>query len=152
MKKLIMISFCALALSASELEIVSDKFEADEKRGITVFDGNVKIKHNKDSIKADRLIVTIDKNKKPIKYKAQGNAKFKLHIKQKIYEGQSNMMEYDSVSKKYNFVGNVILKELVENNKIIADRVNVDQQNGTYSVEGSKSKPAKFIFNIDDKK
>lgn len=152
MKKILLFCVSCLVINASELEIVSDKFEADENRGITVFYGNVHIKHNKDTIDTDKLTVTLDSKKKPVKYIADGNAKFKLYIKEKVYEGESAQIVYDSSIEKYSFEGNVILKELIDNNKITADKVFVNQKNGTYSVEGSQNKPAKFIFNIDEKK
>jgi lipopolysaccharide export system protein LptA len=151
MRKILVFVATALLLFAAELEITSKKFEADEKSGITKFTGDVKVKHNKDSIDASTLIVTLDKNKKPIKYSAQGNAKFTLYIKEKIYKGSSHQIIYDSISSTYEFSGDVHLQETTQNNQITAQKVFVDQKKGTYSVEGGASAPAKFVFTIDDK-
>ena len=76
MKYLIGTLLCSTLLLAQSETLVIDaqNFEADDKKGISIFTGNVKIKMGEDKLNAEKVDVyfTTDKNnaKVPLKYEA----------------------------------------------------------------------------------
>jgi len=133
------------------VEITSKSFMADELKHISKFIGNVKVVKGYDTITSKTLIVNFDKNRKPVKYTAIGNAKFKLILNNKHYAGKADKIIYLPFKKTYNFIGNVFLQEIDSGKKIYGDNVTIDQENGKYSVLSNGNKPVKFIFKIEDK-
>ncbi|HIP29794.1 MAG TPA: lipopolysaccharide transport periplasmic protein LptA, partial [Sulfurospirillum arcachonense] len=56
------------------VEVVADKFYADEVKQITEFTGNVVVTKGKDKLVAKKVVITFDKQRQPLKYTATGNA------------------------------------------------------------------------------
>ena len=66
MKKITTIlMLCTLSLLAEQVKITADAFEGNEKKGITTFIGNVKIKKGNDELNASRVTVLTDKDRSP---------------------------------------------------------------------------------------
>jgi lipopolysaccharide transport protein LptA len=53
--------FCSV-INASSIEVTANRVELIQKDSISKFTGNVKIKKDKDTIKADKIDVYLDKN------------------------------------------------------------------------------------------
>lgn len=49
-------------LYAAQVEIIADKFFADEKKKISIFEGNVKVTKESDKITANKITVEFDDN------------------------------------------------------------------------------------------
>ena len=82
MKYLIGTLLCSTILFAQSETLVIDAqdFQADDKKGISIFTGNVKMKMGQDKLNADKVDVYFttskDNAKVPLKYEATGKADF----------------------------------------------------------------------------
>ena len=137
MKYLIGTLLCSTILFAQTETLVIDaqNFEADDKKGISTFTGNVKIKMGQDKLNAEKVDVyfTTDKDnaKVPLKYEATGKADFEI------------------VTKDKHYIGNGFIEEKNDDRKIYGDTIFVNQLNGEAKVKGSENKPVRFIINVD---
>ncbi|WP_200763901.1 lipopolysaccharide transport periplasmic protein LptA [Nitrosophilus alvini] len=136
---------------AENVEIVSNSFEADEMKRISIFEGNVNIKRGSDEINASKVIVYFDENKKPFKYEAIKNVKFLIILnKNKIYSGRAGKIIYLPKKAEYIFEKNVYIHQKPEDRKIYGEKIIINKESGQAKVTGKDSKPVKFIFKIDD--
>ena len=155
MKYLIGTLICStLLLAQSEtLMIDAQNFESDDKKGISIFTGNVKIKMAEDKLNADRVDVYFitDKNngKIPVKYEATGKADFEIITKEKHYIGNGDKVIYSPQKEEYTILGNGFLQEKNDNRKVYGDTIYVNQLTGEARVKGSDQKPVKFIINVE---
>ncbi len=155
MKYLIGTLICStLLLAQSEtLMIDAQNFEADDKKGLSIFTGNVKIKMGEDKLNADRVDVyfATDKNnaKVPLKYEATGKADFEIITKEKHYIGNGDKVIYSPQKEEYTILGNGFLQEKNDNRKVYGDTIYVNQLTGEARVKGSEQKPVKFIINVE---
>ncbi len=139
-------------LSASEVQITADKFMANEAKGISTFTGKVHVIRGDDDLKADKVVIDFDKNKKPILYTATGHASVKMKIKGKNYFAKGDILIYNPNLLKYTIKKNAFLQEISTDKKVYGDVIRVDQVLGYYEVDGKKNEPVKFIFKVKDKK
>lgn len=144
--------FSFLPLFAEQVEVTADDFFADENKFVSELKGNVNVKKGKDLLTADKVVIRFDKNRNPIKYTASGNAKFKVFIKDKRYNGSGDELIYEPNSNLYTINGNGFLHEEQTDKKVYGEKISVNQNSGTYSVNsGGDKKPVKFIFQVEDK-
>ena len=155
MKYLIGTLICSTLLLAQSETLVIDaqNFEADDKKGISIFTGNVKIKMGEDKLNAEKVDVyfTTDKNngKIPVKYEATGKADFEIITKEKHYIGNGDKVIYSPQKEEYTILGNGFLQEKNDNRKVYGDTIYVNQLTGEARVKGSEQKPVKFIINVE---
>ena len=158
-----MINFCfkkfalvlalrAFPLLAEQVEITADEFYADEGKQISEFKGNVNIKKGKDTLTANLVVIYFDKKRNPLKYVASGNAKFRVFIKNKTYDGSGSELVYEPAPNLYTINGNGFLHEIETDKKVYGEKITVNQNSGTYNVNSGKKEPVKFIFQVEDKK
>ncbi len=152
MKILIMLLSLVVFLSAQTVEVVADKFFADEKKQVTEFSGNVVVTKGKDKLVAKKLVITFDKKKQPLKYTASGNATIDMTMNDKIYFGSAQTMIYNPIKDQYTLIKNAFLHEKVTDKKVYGDKIFVNQTTGRYEVESNGKKPVKFIFKVEEKK
>ena len=155
MKYLIGTLICSTILFAQSETLVIDaqNFQADDKNGISIFTGNVKIKMGEDKLNAEKVDVyfTTDKNnaKVPLKYEATGKADFEIITKEKHYIGNGDKVIYSPQKEEYTILGNGFLQEKNDNRKVYGDTIYVNQLTGEARVKGSEQKPVKFIINVE---
>ena len=155
MKYLIGTLICSTLLLAQSETLIIDaqNFEADDKKGISIFTGNVKIKMGEDKLNAEKVDVyfTTDKNnaKVPLKYEATGKADFEIITKEKHYIGNGDKVIYSPQKEEYTILGNGFLQEKNDNRKVYGDTIYVNQLSGEARVKGSEQKPVKFIINVE---
>ena len=155
MKYLIGTLICSTLLLAQSETLVIDaqNFEADDKKGISTFTGNVKIKMGQDKLNAEKVDVyfTTDKDnaKVPLKYEATGKADFEIVTKDKHYIGNGDKIIYSPQKEEYTIIGNGFIEEKNDDRKIYGDTIFVNQLNGEAKVKGSENKPVRFIINVD---
>ena len=155
MRYLIGTLICSAFLFAQSETLVIDaqNFEADDKKGISTFTGNVKIKMVQDKLNAEKVDVyfTTDKNnaKVPLKYEATGKADFEIITKEKHYIGNGDKVIYSPQKEEYTILGNGFLQEKNDNRKVYGDTIYVNQLTGEARVKGSEQKPVKFIINVE---
>jgi len=153
MKRKIALFFIFLTnlLIAENVEITSKNFEADEKRLISIFTGNVHIKKGKDKIDASKVIVYFDENKKPKKYEAIGDVKFFIVLDiNRTYEGKAQKIVYLPNRLEYIFEKDVYIVQKPQMRKIYGEKIVINRKTGQAKVEGSDEKPVKFIFKIEE--
>jgi len=146
----------ASLLSAQTQQLVIDakNFEADDKKGISVFSGDVKIKMDKDILNAQKVeIFFVNKkgstSKTPSKYVATGKVDFEIVSKLKHYVGNGDKIIYSPIKQEYTVIGNGFLQEKNDDRKIYGDKIYVNQLTGEARVNGSDNKPVRFIINIE---
>ncbi|MDR0579803.1 MAG: lipopolysaccharide transport periplasmic protein LptA [Campylobacteraceae bacterium] len=150
MKKLVFILFLALFVRAEEVEVKAKNVYADETNRFVEFTGNATVIKGKDKLDAQKITVHIDEKGQPLKYVALGDVKVKISLNKKQYNASGNALTYDAKNQKYILEGNAFLSEVDTDRKIYGERIEADQINGTYIVNGKELKPAKFIFQIED--
>jgi len=142
---------CVTSLYAQELKIVADVFEGNETKGISFFKGNVKISKGLDELNASSVYVFTSKDRKPIKYSAEGNVTINIVTKSGAhYSGRADKVIFNPESEKYEFYDNVRLEQIDQKKKIIGDAVIVDIKNGTAIAKGDEKKPVIMIFDVKD--
>jgi lipopolysaccharide export system protein LptA len=151
-KFLISLFFILNIVNAANVEVVADKFFADEKKQISVFSGSVVVTKQSDRLKADEVTINFDAKKQPLKYIAVGNAKVDMIINEKKYFASADKMIYDPIKDQYELIGNAFLHELITDKKVYGDKIFVNQLTGRYEVDSKGSEPVKFIFKVEDKK
>jgi len=147
----IILLFCSLSLYAKEqVTVIADSFEADEFKKVSYFKGSVHIKKGSDEIKADNLMIVFGEDNKPIKYEAKGAVSFKVKTESQNFEGLSNQIIYEPLTKKYIASGDVNMVETIKNQILKGERISIDRISGKSKISGSKNKPVKFIFTVDE--
>ena len=155
MKYLIGTLLCSTLLLAQTETLIIDSqdFQADDKKGVSIFTGNVKIKMGQDKLNADRVdvFITTDKNNAqvPLKYEATGKADFEIVTKDKHYIGNGDKIIYSPQKEEYTIIGNGFLQEKNDDRKVYGDTIFVNQLTGEARVKGSEQKPVRFIINIE---
>jgi lipopolysaccharide export system protein LptA len=139
-------------LSAQTVEVVADKFFADEKKQVSEFTGNVVVTKGTDKLVAKKVVITFDKNRQPLKYVASGDAKIDMTMHDKVYFGSAQTMVYEPVKDQYTLIKDAFLHEKITNKKVYGEKIFVNQTTGRYEVESDGKKPVKFIFKVDEKK
>ena len=152
MKLLLVILSLMSFLSAEVVEVVADKFYADEVKQITEFTGNVVVTKGKDKLVAKKVVITFDKQKQPLKYTATGDATIDMVMKDKVYFGKAQTMIYDPIKNQYTLIKDAFLHEKVTNKKVYGDKIFINQTSGRYEVQSDGKKPVKFIFKVEEKK
>ncbi|MBX2046035.1 organic solvent tolerance protein OstA, partial [Campylobacter jejuni] len=97
------------------------------------------------------LIIYTDKNRKPIRYEAMQNARFKIVLKGKTYKGSGDKFIYNVIKDTYEINGHAYINELGSNQKLFGDKIIVDRKANIYRVESKDQKPARFVFDLKDK-
>ncbi|MDR3345865.1 MAG: lipopolysaccharide transport periplasmic protein LptA [Campylobacteraceae bacterium] len=152
MKKLLIFILTVSFAFAAQIEVTADKFGADEKKQISEFAGNVTVIKEKDTLNADKVTINFDERKQPTKYTASGNVRVKMLLNEKHYNASGKTLIYEPALSKYTLEGDAFLSEIDTDKRVYGEKIEVDQTNGTYVVEGKSSEPAKFFFQIEDSK
>lgn len=153
-KRIIIFLFLGISLlNAQKVEVKADNIFINEKLLFSELTGNVSVKKgNTDSLTSKKLNIYFDKNKQPLKYVAQGNAKFKGLLDGKHYEGKAQKIIYEPQNSKYTLIGDAFIREIDTDKRVYGNKINVDEVKGTYEVEGDNKKPVRLIFDIEEKK
>ncbi|MDR2081623.1 MAG: lipopolysaccharide transport periplasmic protein LptA [Campylobacteraceae bacterium] len=141
----------AASVFAVEVKLTTDKAIVDEVNLKSMFTGHVVIVKGEDKLTADAAAVYFNKQQEPLRYEANGNVSAEITISGRRYHANGESLVYDAELNKYTLSKNAFLEEIDTGRKIYGDTISVDQNNGTYTVDGNLE-PAKFIFQIDDKK
>ena len=154
MKIFIILSFLLISvLISQELKIKANKFSADEKAGISIFQGDVSIMKGSDELNASKVTVFTNKKHQPTKYIANGNVSFKIKTKKgSRYEGVAGKVIFLPMAKEYHFFKDVYLKQVDEKKEILGDKVILNITKGKAYAEGIKTEPVIMIFDIPKEK
>lgn len=144
--------FCLSMLHCNKLEITADVFHGDENKLVNVLSGNVIVKKQRDTLRANTLTIFTDKNKNAIKYIASGNVSFEIFLKDKFYKGRAAEFIYDVKSDTYELNKRAYIQENNTERRLYGDKIMVNNKAQTYTVfgESKENKPARFIFKLDN--
>jgi len=146
---IILIFFLITILFSEELQVKANKFSADEKAGISIFNGDVSIVKGDDELNASKLTIYTNKEHQPIKYIAVGDVSFKIKTKKgSMYEGVAGKVIYLPLAKEYHFFRDVYLRQIDEKKEIIGDEVVLKMTEGKAYAKGVKKEPVIMIFNM----
>jgi len=140
------------SLFAQELKVVADSFEADEKQGVSIFKGNVRITKGSDEMNATKVTIHIDEKRHPVNYVAEGDVHFFITTEDNAtYSGKAQKAFFAPDEQEYRFSGDVELMQLNEKKKIVGDNVIVNMIKGTAIAQGKKNRQVIMIFKLEDK-
>lgn len=138
-------------LFSDELQIKAQSFFADEKAGLSIFEGDVKIKKGTDELNASKVTVYIDKEKSPTKFIAEGDVSFRVKTKDSAhYEGTAQKAIYLPNEKEYNFYKNVHLKQDGDKKEIQGDEVILKILENKAYAKGAEKDPVIMIFEFKE--
>lgn len=150
-KTIILITLLAISLYSQELKVKANSFTADEKTGVSSFDGNVNILKGSDELNASNVTIYTDKEHKPTKFAARGDVSFHIVTKDgSIYTGEAQRVLYMPETKEYHFFEDVRLSQVDEKKLIIGSEVVLKTVEGKAYAKGQDSGPVIMIFNIDE--
>lgn len=156
MKKVLLFFGLIGCLFAEQLVIDSSHFEADDKSGIAIFTGNVKMTKSQDIITTDKMtvymIVDAKGKKVPKEYVAVGKTDFKIFTNNKIYSGKGDKVIYNPNTLKYTIIGNGFLYDETLDRKLFGNEIYINEATGEAEVKGDTQKPVRFIIKLEDKK
>jgi len=140
-------------LNAQELRIKANTFKADDKNGISVFNGAVNVIKSNDELNASKVSIYTNKNHEPTKFIAKGDVSFSIETKKgSVYKGNAGEVIYYPQKKEYHFFKNVYLRQVDEKKEIIGEEVVLKTEDGKAYAKGKKSGPVIMIFNISEDK
>lgn len=143
--------FLVYSVHAAQLKIVAKSFHSDEKSGITVFSGNVKITKGSDKLNASKVTVYTNAKRKPVKYIAKGNVSFYIETENKsIYKGTAGKAIFIPANKEYHFYKNVHLEQMNGNKEINGEEVIINTVEGKAYAKGGDTKPVVMTFEIEE--
>lgn len=152
MKLLTIFFFLSFFLSAGQLQIVADRFDRDQLKGISSFTGHVKIKKDRDELNATKVLVYTDESNHPIRYEASGNVSFSITSEENTtYQGEAQKMLFFPHKKEYQFFTDVFLKETKSLRTLSGDKIIINSTTGNAKIVGKKKEPVRVTFEIDEK-
>ncbi|EEP6878151.1 organic solvent tolerance protein OstA, partial [Campylobacter jejuni] len=96
-RQIILLLACVSVTWATQIEVKALNFYSDENKGESILSGNVEVIRGDDILNSEKLIIYTDKNRKPIRYEAMQNARFKIVLKGKIYKGSGDKFIYNVI-------------------------------------------------------
>ena len=150
MKKIFLILvFFILFVYAETLHITSKKFYYDSDKMMSVFIGDVNATKGKDNILAQKMIIYFNKNKKPVKYIAEGKVKFVLSDENVTYKGHCDKLIYDFLTTDTYLIGNAYVKKIETNESLSGNEIKLNKKKKTIEVKGGK-KPVNIIIKVNE--
>lgn len=145
-------SFISVFLNAEELKVISDNFQGDQQKGVSIFTGNVKVTKGFDELNSTKLTIYTDKDRKPVKYLAEGNVSFYIVTEMKErYKGKSQIAIYLPNESEYHFYKKVDLIRLDDYRRVTGDKVVVNTVVGNATADSAGNEPVVMIFTLEDK-
>ncbi|MEE8589642.1 MAG: lipopolysaccharide transport periplasmic protein LptA [Sulfurimonadaceae bacterium] len=143
--------FLLISVQAEQLKVVAKSFHGDEKSGITVFKGDVKITKGSDKLNADTVTIYTNAKRKPTKYVAKGNVSFFIKTENNsIYKGTAGKAVFVPAKKEYHFYENVHIAQTDEKKEIIGEEVIISTVEGKARAKGGDRKPVIMTFEIEE--
>ncbi|MDK9693061.1 MAG: lipopolysaccharide transport periplasmic protein LptA [Sulfurimonas sp.] len=152
-EKIFLTIFLTASLFAQELQVKAKLFNADQKAGISTFEGNVNVIKGSDELNASKVTIYTNSKQEPTKFMAEGNASFKIKtLEGALYTGKAQKVIYLPQQKEYHFFQEVHLKQLDEKKEIIGDEVILKTIEGKAYAKGAQQEPVIMIFTMPEEK
>lgn len=136
---------------AQELDIQAQKVFADEKKGVTIATGKVKMVKGEDKLNADEVRIYVNKARKPLKLEAMGNVDFLLLTRDgRRLKGKSDTLIYLVEANEYQLIGRAQVQEIGKPNFLKGERITLNNDNNFANVESSNNAPVRVIIDLND--
>ncbi len=150
-KTLLLTAILTLSLFSQELKVKANSFSADEKSGVSIFNGEVSVIKGSDELNASKVTIYTDKEHQPTKFALEGDVSFVISTKEgSVYSGKAQRVFYFPKKKEYHFYEDVRLSQLDEKKEIIGSEVVLKTIEGKAYAKGKDSGPVIMTFNIDE--
>lgn len=147
----VVLGLCASLASAENLDIQAQKVFADEKKGITIATGKVKMIKGEDRLNADEVRIYVNKARKPLKFEAIGNVDFLLLTQDgRRLKGKSDTLIYLVQANEYQLIGRAQVQEIGKPNFLRGEKITLNNDNNFANVESSSSAPVRVIIDLND--
>lgn len=147
----VVLGLCASLASAENLDIQAQKVFADEKKGITIATGKVKMIKGEDKLNADEVRIYVNKARKPLKFEAIGNVDFLLLTQDgRRLKGKSDTLIYLVQANEYQLIGKAQVQEIGKPNFLRGEKITLNNDNNFANVESSGKAPVRVIIDLND--
>ena len=147
----VVLGLCASLASAENLDIQAQKVFADEKKGVTIATGKVKMVKGEDKLNADEVRIYVNKVRKPLKFEAIGNVDFLLLTQDgRRLKGKSDTLIYLVQANEYQLIGRAQVQEIGKPNFLRGEKITLNNDNNFANVESSSSAPVRVIIDLND--
>lgn len=147
----VVLGLCASLASAENLDIQAQKVFADEKKGVTIATGKVKMIKGEDKLNADEVRIYVNKVRKPLKFEAIGNVDFLLLTQDgRRLKGKSDTLIYLVQANEYQLIGRAQVQEIGKPNLLRGEKITLNNDNNFANVESSSSAPVRVIIDLND--
>lgn len=137
---------------ANQLKVVADTFHGNNIKGISVFNGNVKITKGDDELNASNVVIYLNKLHKPTKMIATGAVSFFITTDNNAsYKGKAHKVIYLPIQKEYQFFKNVHIWQINNKREIEGDKIVLNILTGQAVANGAKHSPVVMIFDLKNK-
>jgi lipopolysaccharide export system protein LptA len=149
--KLFLLLLSTQILWGQKVDVTADSMKAYDAKKEVHFTGNATVKQGKDWIKADEIIIHLNKKNQAEMYEALGHVTFEFQNEKGHYKGSSRKVKYYPLKSLYILLGRAKVKDIMNNRSAKGDKITVDMLTGNSQVKGSKKKPVKFTFDTGKK-
>lgn len=147
----VVLGLCASLASAENLDIQAQKVFADEKKGVTIATGKVKMVKGEDKLNADEVRIYVNKVRKPLKFEAIGNVDFLLLTQDgRRLKGKSDTLIYLVQANEYQLIGKAQVQEIGKPNFLRGEKITLNNDNNFANVESSSNAPVRVIIDLND--
>lgn len=147
----VVLGLCASLASAENLDIQAQKVFADEKKGVTIATGKVKMIKGEDKLNADEVRIYVNKVRKPLKFEAIGNVDFLLLTQDgRRLKGKSDTLIYLVQANEYQLIGRAQVQEIGKPNFLRGEKITLNNDNNFANVESSSNAPVRVIIDLND--
>jgi lipopolysaccharide export system protein LptA len=152
LKLFIALLFLTSLLFSAKLQIEGDSFVRNQKKKLSSFTGNVKIKKDRDELNATKVLVYVDDENHPIKYEALGDVSFKVTTEDNVtYQGRSQRLIFLPEIKEYQFYKEVFIEEKATARTLSGEKIILSMASGNAKIAGKAKVPVRVTFELDDK-
>lgn len=148
---LLSVLFLSLSLYAEKINVTSNSMTAEDMKKEVHFIDNAKAVQGDSWIHGDEIIVYFDENNQTKKYEAVGTVTFEFKEEENHYTGSADKVTYYPVRSTYVLVGKAVIDDIINKRHVNGDEITLDMTTGNANVKGSKKKPVKFIFDMQEK-
>ena len=148
----LLVLLLSVALHAQKINVTSSSMTAEDMKKEVHFIDNAKAVQGESWIHGDEIIVYFDENNQTKKYQAIGTVTFEFKEQENHYTGSADKVTYYPVKSTYVLVGKAIIDDVINKRHVNGDEITLDMTTGNANVKGSKKKPVKFIFDMQEKK
>ncbi len=143
--------FLIASAEAEQLKIVAKNFNSDDKKGLTVFSGDVRITKGADELNASVVTVYTDAKREPVRYEAEGKVSFFIKTENSsTYRGKSERAVFIPAKKEYHFYKDVHIEQIDQKKEITGEEVVVNSIEGTARAKGGDTTPVMMTFDIQE--